>query len=102
MKIRLPTIALALLLLTTHCYAGGIAPDKQKHIGAGAALNIGLQAAGVKKETAWCIAGAVFIGKELYDARHRDRHTPELADIVADIGGVAISEGVIWIVHKKF
>jgi hypothetical protein len=102
MKIRLPTLLLALLLLATPCYAGGIAPDKQKHIGVGAALNLGLQAAGVKKETAWCIAGAVFIGKELYDARHRDRHTPELADIVADIGGVVISEGVIWIVHKKF
>ena len=101
MKIRLPTILLVLLLLTTPCYAGGIAPDKQKHIGVGAALNLGLQAAGVKKETAWCIAGAVFVGKELYDARHRDRHTPELADIVADIGGVVISEGVIWIVHKE-
>ena len=102
MKIRLQTLLLSLLLLTTPCYAGGIAPDKQKHIGVGAALNLGLQAAGVKKETAWCIAGAVFIGKELYDARHRDRHTPELADIVADIGGVAISEGVIWLVHKEF
>ena len=101
MKIRLPTLLLTLLLLVTPCYAGGIAPDKQKHIGVGAALNLGLQAAGVKKETAWCIAGAVFIGKELYDARHRDRHTPELADIVADIGGVVISEGVIWIVHKE-
>lgn len=102
MKIRLPTILLALLLLTTPCYAGGIAPDKQKHIAVGAALNLGLQAAGVKKETAWCIAGAVFIGKELYDARHRDRHTPELADIVADIGGVVMSEGVIWLVHKEW
>jgi hypothetical protein len=102
MKIRLPTIALALLLLAHPVSAGSIAPDKQKHIGVGAALNLGLQAAGVKKETAWCIAGAVFIGKELYDARHRDRHTPELADIVADIGGVVMSEGVIWLVHKEF
>ena len=32
-KIRLPTLLLALLLLTTPCHAGGIAPDKQKHIG---------------------------------------------------------------------
>lgn len=36
MKIRLPTLLLALLLLTTPCYAGGIAPDKQKHIGVAA------------------------------------------------------------------
>ena len=102
MKIRLPTILLVLLLLTTPVSAGGIAPDKQKHIGVGAALNLGLQAAGVKKETAWCIAGAVFIGKELYDARHRDRHTPEFADIGAGVAGVLVSEGVIWIVHIEF
>ena len=40
MKIRLPTILLALLLLTTPCYAGGIAPDKQKHIGVAAGMNL--------------------------------------------------------------
>jgi hypothetical protein len=103
MKIRLPTLLLlTLLLLTTPCYAGGIAPDKQKHIGVGAALNLGLQAAGVKKETAWCIAGAVFVGKELYDARHRDRHTPELADIGAGVVGLIASEGMIRIVHIEF
>ena len=102
MKIRLPTLLLVLLLLTTPVSAGGIAPDKQKHIGVGAALNLGLQAAGVKKETAWCIAGAVFIGKEIYDARHRDRHTPELADIGADMIGLIASEGVIWILRKEW
>ena len=95
-------VAGIVLALPLSASAQGIGEDKYKHAGVGAALNLGLQAAGVKKETAWCIAGAVFIGKELYDARHRDRHTPELADIVADIGGVAISEGVIWIVHKEF
>ncbi len=102
MKKLIALIAAALMLGQSFCYAQGIGEDKYKHAGVGAALNLGLQAAGVKKETAWCIAGAVFIGKELYDARHRDRHTPELADIVADIGGVVISEGVIWIVHKDF
>ena len=90
------------LTLPLSASAQGIGEDKYKHAGVGAALNLGLQAAGVKKETAWCIAGAVFIGKELYDARHRDRHTPELADIVADIGGVVMSEGVIWLVHKEW
>jgi hypothetical protein len=95
-------VACFVLALPLSASAQGIGEDKYKHIGVGAALNLGLQAAGVKKETAWCIAGAVFIGKELYDARHRDRHTPELADIVADIGGVVMSEGVIWLVHKEF
>jgi hypothetical protein len=95
-------VAGLVLALPLSASAQGIGEDKYKHAGVGAALNLGLQAAGVKKETAWCIAGAVFIGKELYDARHRDRHTPELADIVADIGGVVMSEGVIWLVHKEF
>lgn len=101
MKIRLPTLLLALLLLTTPCYAGGIAPDKQKHIGVAAAINLGLQAAGVKKETAWCIAGTIFVGKEIYDHNKRNATHGHLGDIVADIGGVAISEGVIWLVHKE-
>ena len=95
-------VAGLVLALPLSASAQGIGEDKYKHAGVGAALNLGLQAAGVKKETAWCIAGAVFIGKELYDARHRDRHTPELADIVADIGGVVMSEGVIWLVHKEW
>ena len=95
-------VAGLVLALPLSASAQGIGEDKYMHAGVGAALNLGLQAAGVKKETAWCIAGAVFIGKELYDARHRDRHTPELADIVADIGGVVMSEGVIWLVHKEF
>ena len=82
--------------------AQGIGEDKYKHAGVGAALNLGLQAAGVKKETAWCTTGAVLIGKELYDARHRDKHTPELADIGAGAAGVFVSEGVIWVVHKTW
>ncbi len=49
MKIRLPTLLLSLLLLTTPCYAGGIAPDKQKHIGVAAGLNLAMEEMGVKK-----------------------------------------------------
>ena len=50
----------------------------------------------------YSITGAVLIGKELYDARHRDRHTPELADIGAGVAGVFVSEGVVWLVHKTW
>lgn len=90
------------LALPLSANAQGIGEDKYKHAGVGAALNLGLQAAGVKKETAWCITGAVLIGKELYDARHRDCHTPELADIGAGVAGVFMSEGVVWLVHKTW
>jgi hypothetical protein len=92
-------VAGLVLALPLSASAQGIGEDKYKHAGVGAALNLGLQAVGVKKETAWCIAGAVFIGKELYDARHRDRHTPELADIGAGVVGLIASEGMIRIVH---
>ena len=91
-----------MLALPLSASAQGIGEDKVKHAEVGAALNLGLQAAGVKKETAWCIAGAVLVGKELYDARHRDRHTPELADIGAGVAGVMASEGFIEIVHIEF
>ena len=91
-----------MLALPLSASAQGIGEDKVKHAEVGAALNLGLQVAGVKKETAWCIAGAVFIGKELYDARHRDRHTPELADIGAGVVGLIASEGMIRIVHVEF
>lgn len=40
MKIRLPTLLLALLLLTTPCSAGGIAPDKAAYITASTAVGI--------------------------------------------------------------
>lgn len=95
-------VAVLVLALPLSVNAQGIGEDKVKHAEVGAALNLGLQAAGVKKETAWCIAGAVFIGKELYDARHRDRHTPELADIGAGVVGLIASEGMIRIVHIEF
>ena len=80
-------VAGLVLALPLTASAQGIGEDKYKHAGVGAALNLGLQAVGVKKETAWCITGAVLVGKELYDARHRDRHTPELADIGAGVAG---------------
>jgi hypothetical protein len=95
-------VAGLVLSLPLSASAQGIGEDKVKHAEVGAVLNLGLQAAGVKKETAWCIAGAVFIGKELYDARHRDRHTPELADIGAGVVGLIASEGMIRIVHIEF
>ncbi len=95
-------VAGLVLALPLSANAQGIGEDKYKHAGVGAALDLGLQAAGVKKETAWCITGAVLIGKELYDARHSDRHTPELADIGAGVAGVFVSEGVVWLVHRTW
>ena len=67
-----------------------------------AALNLGSQAAGVKKKQRGALLVQFFIGKEIYDARHRDRHTPELADIGADMIGLIASEGVIWILRKEW
>jgi len=103
MKRLIAVITAGLVLaLPLSASAQSIGEDKVKHAGVGAALNLGLQAVGVKKETAWCIVGTVLVGKELYDARHRDRHTPELADIGAGVAGVIASEGLIEIVHIEF
>ena len=95
-------VAGIVLALPLSASAQGIGEDKIKHAEVGAALNLGLQAAGVKKETAWCIAGAVFIGKEIYDHNKRNATHDHLGDIVADIGGVAMSEGCIWLIRKTW
>ena len=103
MKRLIAVITAGLVLaLPFSASAQGIGEDKYQHAGVAAALNLGLQEAGVKKETAWCIVGAVLVGKELYDARHRDRHTPEMADIAAGAIGLLASEGMIQILHIEF
>lgn len=38
---------------------------------------------------AFALTGAVGVLKELYDTRHRDKHTPELWDAVATAAGGA-------------
>jgi hypothetical protein len=65
-------------------------------------MNLAMEAMGVKKSTRYTILGVAFVGKEIYDHNKRNATHDHLGDIVADIGGVAISEGVIWIVHKEF
>ena len=90
----------ALMLVPSFCYAS-IPEDKQKHVGVAAGLDMGLAAAGVKKETRWCIIGGLIIGQEIYDSRH-DGHSAEWGDVVAGVGGVAMAEGVIWFVRTTW
>lgn len=93
---------LGISLFSTPCFANGIAPDKQKHIGVAAGLNLAMKEAGVKKETRWTILGGLFVAKEVYD--HNKEHPTHShgGDLVADVAGVAVSEGVIWVVHKTW
>lgn len=107
MKIRLPTLLLALLLLTTPCYAGGIAPDKQKHITASTAAGIVLaQNKPFNKWKPWQRVlfniAAIGGGKEWYDSRHPDRHSADWGDVAADAVGAVSAEGVVWLYHKTW
>lgn len=106
-KIRLPTIALALLLLTTPVSANGLGNDKAMHITASAAAGIVLaQNKPFCKWKPWqrALFNVVAIGggKEWYDSRHPDKHSADWGDIAADAVGASAGEGMIWIIHKTF
>lgn len=107
MKIRFPTILIALLLLTTPVNANVLGNDKVTHITASTAVGISLaQNKPFSKWKPWqrVLFNVVVIGggKEWYDSRHPDRHTADWGDIAADFIGAAGAEGVVWIVHKSF
>jgi uncharacterized protein YfiM (DUF2279 family) len=107
MKIRLPTIILALLLLTSPCYAGGIAPDKYTHAGVCYAIEYTLKdAKPFSKWKPWQRAlfttAVIGGGKEWYDARHPDKHSADWRDIAADAAGAVGAEGMMWLVHKEW
>ena len=106
MKIRLPTLLLALLLLTSPAHAQ-ISRDKYTHAGVCYAIEYTLK--DVKPFNRWkpwqralfttCVIGGA---KEWYDARHTDRHSADWGDIAADAVGAVSAEGTIWLVYKSF
>lgn len=101
MKKVLIALMAVLMLGQSFCYAS-IAPDKKKHIGVAAGLNLAMTEMGVKKATRYTILGTVFAGKEVYDHNKRNATHGHLGDIVADIGGVVISDGVVWVIHRTW
>ena len=106
MKIRLPTLILALLLLTTPCQAQ-IGRDKYTHAGVCYAIEYTLKdAKPFSKWKPWqralFVTGVIGGAKEWYDARHPDRHSADWGDIAADAVGAVSAEGTIWLVHKSF
>ena len=108
MKIRLPTILLALLLISHPCSANlSNQHDKLAHITASTA--VGLVLAQNKPFNRWkpwqrVLFNVVVIGggKEWYDARHPDKHSAEWGDIAADAVGAVSAEGVVWLIHKEW
>ena len=104
-KIHFAVLAVMLMigLFTTPAFcSAGIAPDKQKHIGVAAGANLAMEAMGVKKTTRYCILGGLFVAKEVYDHNKEHSTHDHWGDLAADVGGVIISDGVIWIVHRTF
>lgn len=107
MNIRLPTLLLALLLLTSPASANGLGKDKAMHITASTAAGIVLaQNKPFNKWRPWqrVLFNVVVIGggKEWYDSRHPDKRSADWGDIAADAIGAVGAEGVVWIVHKSF
>jgi uncharacterized protein YfiM (DUF2279 family) len=97
-KIRLPTIALALLLLTSPAQASGLGNDKAMHITASTAAGIVL--AQNKPFCLWqpwqrVLFNVAIIGggKEWYDSRHPNNHSADWGDIAADAVGTFGAEG---------
>ena len=102
MRKKLIALLMAVLMIVpSFCYAG-IPEDKQKHIGVAAGLDLAMAECGVKKTTRWCILGGLIIGKEIYDHNKSHPTHDHGGDILAGVGGVAMAEGMIWIVHKTW
>ena len=107
MKIRLPTLLLALLLLTSPASANGLGNDKAAHITASTA--VGLVLAQNKPFCKWkpwqralFVTGVIGGAKEWYDSRHPSKHSADWGDIAAVAVGAVSAEGTIWLVHKSF
>ena len=106
MNIRLPTLLLALLLLTTPASAS-IQRDKYTHAGVCYAIEYTLKdAKPFNKWRPWqralFVTGVIGGGKEWYDARHPQSHSADWGDIAADAVGAMSAEGMIWLVHKTW
>lgn len=107
MKIRLPTLLLALLLLTSPASANGLGNDKYAHITASTAAGIVLaQNKPFNRWKPWqrVLFNVVVIGggKEWYDSRHPSKHSADWGDIAADAVGAVSAEGVVWLYHKTW
>jgi hypothetical protein len=106
MKIRLPTILLTLLLLTSPAHAQ-ITRDKYTHAGVCYAIEYTLKdAKPFRNWKPWqrVLFTTIVIGgaKEWYDHNHPSSHSAEWGDIAADFVGAAGAEGTIWLVHKTW
>lgn len=68
-------------------------PDKVGHYATGATITAAtsiLLPSQYSPEIGLALTAVVAVGKEAYDYRHRDRHTPEVADAAATIIGGAL------------
>ena len=102
MKKKIMMAVMAVLILApSFCYAN-IPEDKAKHISVAAGLDLSMEALGVKETTRNCILGVLFVGKEIYDHNKHPATHDHFGDLAADVGGVMLSRGMIWIIHRTF
>ncbi len=65
-------------------------PDKVKHLAVGAGISAAVMAATKDERLAFAAGCGAGVAKELYDAQHRDVHTPSGKDLVVTCIGAAI------------
>lgn len=74
-------LIIAMLLTATNAHAeswGG--QDKWKHVLVGSAVGVSVTKATDDWRYGCAAATAIGLAKEVYDSRHRDRHTPSFRD----------------------
>ena len=64
--------------------------DKALHIITGALLYVAVHFVSGDERIGLCAVVVAGVGKEIYDAFHRDKHTPEVLDAVATVSGALI------------
>ena len=83
-------------------------PDKVGHYATGATITAAgaiLLPGQYAPEYSLALTAVAAVGKELYDARHRDHHTPEVADAATTVLGGALVYAAIktdrWMIERR-
>lgn len=93
MKTYLATLCAAVAATLASC-AGPVyadeswtAPDKQLHFGVTAVGSAACAVAKRRQDACMWLGVGVAAAKEVYDAQHRDKHTPSIRDFIAGAAG---------------
>jgi len=97
------TPALLLLLIATGAHADSwTGQDKTLHFAAGAAIGAAVTIATGDERMGMLAGAGVGLVKEIYDSRHRDRHTPSTKDFAVTALGAVVGSYTGLVIRKEF